>query len=66
MPKTSFLIPKDIAPKGKVIMRFEIDNPQSPKELGLSDDSRKLGIGFKSMKIRISDNDILENKEISQ
>lgn len=52
MPNTSLIIPQDIAPKGKISIRFEIDNPQSPKELGVSEDSRKLGLGFKSLRLR--------------
>ena len=52
MPNTSLIIPQDISPKGKISIRFEIDNPQSPKELGVSEDSRKLGLGFKSLRLR--------------
>ena len=31
---------------------FEIEKPISPADLGLSNDKRKLGIGFKTMTIR--------------
>ena len=52
MPKTEFVITKSSkTKKGKVFLRFEYDNPQSPKELGISGDSRKLALGFISMQI---------------
>ena len=51
-PKTIINIPKNCIKKnGKVRLTFKISNPTSPKELGQSDDSRKLGIGFINMKI---------------
>lgn len=49
---TIVYIPKECIKKnGKVKLKFKIENPVSPKELGLSEDGRKLGIGFINMKI---------------
>lgn len=51
-PKTSLTIPQNIkTPKGKIFLKFEYENPCSPYELGISQDMRKLAIGFISMKI---------------
>jgi phosphoglycerol transferase len=38
-------------PNGSNVLRFKIPNAASPKELGLSNDDRNLGIGFVEMKI---------------
>lgn len=51
-PKTEFIIPKTLLKKsGKTFFSFKIKNPISPLELQISSDSRKLGVGFISMKI---------------
>ncbi|MBP5399936.1 MAG: acyltransferase family protein [Alphaproteobacteria bacterium] len=44
------LLKKDYNTKDYVIT-FEIQNPQSPNELGISDDTRKLGLGFETISI---------------
>lgn len=51
-PKTNLDIPKDLIKHGQLTLRFEIEKPISPADLGLSNDKRKLGIGFKTMTIR--------------
>ena len=51
LPKTEFVVPKNILNKSGIKIRFEYSNPMSPKELGLSADSRCLAIGFESFKI---------------
>ena len=40
-----------ISSSGGIDLKFYIDNPKSPKELGANADSRKLGIGFVSIEI---------------
>ena len=51
-PQTIVNVPKECIKKnGKVRLTFNISDPISPKELGESNDSRKLGIGFVDMKI---------------
>lgn len=48
-----FIIPaKYIKADGVITLKFKIKNPQSPQELGISNDVRKLGLGFVSMKIK--------------
>lgn len=52
-PNTTIVVKKElIKNNGKVNLEFLIKSPISPKELGLSDDNRKLGLGFKSVTIR--------------
>jgi hypothetical protein len=41
-------IPKKVFPEQKLIIRFEIKNPNSPMDIGLSSDQRKLGIQWLS------------------
>lgn len=49
----SFSVPTDTCQKeGEVLISIDISNPISPQELGLSDDSRKLGIGLISFEIK--------------
>lgn len=48
---TLVLLQKDFDTKDYVIT-FNIQNPQSPSELGLSNDTRKLGLGFETMDIK--------------
>lgn len=48
---TLILLQKDFNTKDYVIT-FNIQNPQSPSELGLSGDTRKLGLGFETMSIK--------------
>ena len=51
-PDTSLLISPDMLDNdGDLELKFEIQNPKSPKELGISGDARKIGIGFVSAKI---------------
>lgn len=55
-PKMSFVIPSSVIPQtGVVRLRFEIKNPRSLKELGLSEDTRELGIGFVQMIVTSED-----------
>jgi len=46
-------IPKDIYPDKKLKIQFEIKDPQSPKDLGYSNDERKLGMGVSSFYLDI-------------
>ena len=39
------------AQDNKYTIRFEIDNPTSPKSLGMNVDTRELGFGFIDMKL---------------
>jgi hypothetical protein len=41
-------IPKEIYPDKKLKIQFEIKKPKTPKDLGQSGDTRKLGIGVSS------------------
>lgn len=51
--KKSLKLPKHILEKGSILeIKFELPNAASPKELGISNDSRKLGIALKSFTIR--------------
>ena len=52
-PELVISIPtKDIISNSSICdLRFEIDNPKSPKKLGSGNDSRKLGFGFVSIEI---------------
>lgn len=54
-PVTSFTVPYASIKNGKAVLTFEIDNPQSPFELGVSKDKRKLAIGFVSMDVYVAD-----------
>lgn len=52
-PKTTLIIPSDlISQNGSFQLEFDIQNPKSPYELGLSEDKRQLGIGFVSLTIK--------------
>lgn len=44
-------IPADMLKDGLLCIQFDVKNPKSPKELKLSEDTRKLGIGFQTMQI---------------
>ncbi len=51
-PDTSLIITKDmLGDNGYLQLEFDIKDPKSPYELGYSQDKRKLGIGFVSVKI---------------
>ena len=51
-PKTEFIINKnEISEDNLVTIKFEIDNPISPKDVEFNDDVRKLAIGFGAIKI---------------
>ena len=43
------LPPEAVAPSGIVTLEFDISEPRSPAELGLSPDTRQLGLGIESM-----------------
>ncbi|MGD9707687.1 MAG: hypothetical protein AB7V07_08520 [Candidatus Delongbacteria bacterium] len=43
------VIPADVNKDGKLMIKFTISDPASPKEVGKSKDSRKLGIAVKEM-----------------
>ena len=51
LPETTVTIPTaEILENSNILeLRFEINTPESPKQLGLSQDSRKLGFGFISI-----------------
>ena len=46
------IIPQNILKDNIVMLKFEIPMAKSPKECGISDDNRTLGLGFKTMTIR--------------
>jgi hypothetical protein len=48
------MIPKALAleKNGQLMIEFNIKNPISPAELGLSNDSRKVGLGIVSLELR--------------
>ena len=50
-------IPKKLATKnnGHLMIRFDFKNPKSPSELGLSGDTRRLGLGLTSIEIKFKD-----------
>ena len=51
-PDTSIIIHKnDITEDGKLKLSFGFSNDNSPKDLGLSEDVRKINLGFKSLMI---------------
>ncbi len=47
----TFKIPDEALEDGSIKLDFLIADPKSPKELGLGNDSRKLGLGFRSLRI---------------
>ena len=42
-------VPKSMIPNNEFVLRFEIPTAKSPKELGVSSDTRCLGLGFKKL-----------------
>ena len=50
-PNTILNIPAEMINSGIVKLTFDFENPLGPKDLGLSEDRRHLGVGFKTMKI---------------
>lgn len=48
LPETILPLPR----KKDITIRFEIENPKSPKELGLSRDNRQVGIAFHNLTLR--------------
>jgi hypothetical protein len=50
-------IPKRLAleSNGRLLIRFNYKNPQSPEELGLSDDARRLGLSIVSLQLKSAD-----------
>jgi hypothetical protein len=51
-PKTveiSFVSPEPLGEYGSMDMQFRVSSPVSPKELGLSDDRRRLGLALQAM-----------------
>lgn len=51
--KFSIMVPKEVVKKtnGELRILFIIDNPSSPKQIGYSEDVRKIGIGLESILI---------------
>ncbi len=47
--KKEFVIPKEYLLDGELLLRFEFPNAISPKELGISEDSRVLALAMKSL-----------------
>lgn len=47
----SAVIPAEVVNSKHLTLRFEISNPASPKKLGISEDSRQLGIAFEKLTI---------------
>ena len=46
-------IPTDcVDPDGKIVLRINTDRVRSPKEIGLNDDTRQLGVGIENVIIR--------------
>lgn len=51
-----FDLPRDVQKSGKIVnIKFKISNPTSPKDLGLSADTRKLGINVKTITLSVAD-----------
>lgn len=51
-----FNLPRDAQKLGKVAnIKFDISNPTSPKSMRLSNDTRKLGVAFKSLNLSFGD-----------
>ena len=50
-PKTILEIPVDQITAPSLVLQFKIKNPVSLIELNLGNNNRKLGIGFRTMKI---------------
>ena len=49
------IIPRKlIGDDGKLLLRFEIIEPSSPQELGMGADTRKLGLRFSKLRVRLS------------
>ena len=48
-----FLIPARLVTKDKLVLRFEIDQPTSPSETGISGDVRKLTLFFVSLTVDV-------------
>ena len=44
--RTARIGAKDFGPEGRVVLEFAIEKPISPQEVGLSDDTRKLGFAI--------------------
>lgn len=55
-PVTNLSIPSDLVMNGTLELNFYYIAPTSPEELGLSQDKRKLGLGFYGVKIKRADN----------
>jgi hypothetical protein len=45
-------LPKSLKPSHEVLIEFKGLNPQSPKQLGLSEDNRQIAIGLESMQFQ--------------
>ncbi len=43
------IIPASVLTSENIALRFDVSNPMSPKNLGMSEDSRLLGIAFKTL-----------------
>ncbi len=41
--------------KGRLLIQFKFKNPKSPAELGLSNDSRRLGLMITSMQLKLAE-----------
>lgn len=51
-PETILQVPKKLNTNNTLEIKFEIDNPQSPKELGLGEDIRTIALGFIDLLIK--------------
>jgi len=45
--------------RSKIELSFEVDKPMSPKEIGLSEDTRKLGIGLRNCRFHLNRSPLL-------
>jgi len=51
-PNTNLVVSSDLITDGSLELNFHFVNPSSPKELGYSQDPRRLAVGFYGVKIR--------------
>lgn len=52
LPDTNLSIPANLVDDGVLELNFNYLTPISPKELGMNNDERKLGLGFSSVKVK--------------
>jgi hypothetical protein len=46
------VVPESLSKDGKLLLEFVNEHPQTPKDLGINEDSRVIGLGLRSVSIR--------------